>query len=175
MSAQPQLFKIPLDPGDVVYTPDWVARDMVDYFHPIGRILEPCAGDGVFLKYLPGAEWCEIEKGRDFFAWNEQVDWIVGNPPYNNYSDWLAHSLEVAKNILYLLPCNKAFNSYAMMIRVRDWGGMRAMRVYGPGSKLNFPVGYAAGAIHYCRDYCGDMGISYYESKQKRKVYASNW
>jgi hypothetical protein len=30
-----------LDPQDVVYTPDWVARDMVEYFKPSGRILEP--------------------------------------------------------------------------------------------------------------------------------------
>lgn len=71
MTSQPQLLQIALDPGDVVYTPDWVARDMVEYFKPSGRILEPCAGDGAFLEYLPGAEWCEIEKGRDFFAWNE--------------------------------------------------------------------------------------------------------
>jgi hypothetical protein len=68
MSVQPQLLQIPLDPGDVVYTPDWVARDMVEFFKPSGRILEPCKGDGVFLKYLPPhAEWCEIQEGRDFF------------------------------------------------------------------------------------------------------------
>ena len=56
MTTQPQLLQIPLDAGDVVYTPDWVAKDMVDYFNPKGKILEPCSGDGVFLKYLPNAE-----------------------------------------------------------------------------------------------------------------------
>src|SRR3972149_1493606 len=158
--SQPQLLQIPLDPGDVVYTPDWVAADMVAHFKPSGRVLEPCAGDGVFLKYLPGAEWCEIQKGRDFFAWHKPVDWLFGNPPYNNFSAWLAHSLEVARDIVYLLPCNKAFNSYAMMERVSAWGGLVAMRVYGPGSKLNFPVGYAAGAIHYRKGYIGPMSLS---------------
>ena len=38
---------------------------MVEFFKPSGRILEPCKGDGVFLKYLPSAEWCEIQEGRD--------------------------------------------------------------------------------------------------------------
>ena len=49
IAAQPQLLQIPLDPDDVVYTPDWVAKDMVEFFKPSGRILEPCKGDGVFL------------------------------------------------------------------------------------------------------------------------------
>jgi adenine-specific DNA-methyltransferase len=53
--TQPQLLQIALDKKDVVYTPDWVARDMVDFFKPTGRILEPACGDGAILKYLPGA------------------------------------------------------------------------------------------------------------------------
>ena len=44
--TQPQLLQIALDPGDVVYTPDWVARDMVDYFKPSGRILDPGGAAG---------------------------------------------------------------------------------------------------------------------------------
>ena len=32
MNTQPQLLNIALDPGDVVYTPDWVAADMVSYY-----------------------------------------------------------------------------------------------------------------------------------------------
>ena len=31
--------------GDRVYTPEWVARDMLEHFRPSGRILEPCRGD----------------------------------------------------------------------------------------------------------------------------------
>jgi hypothetical protein len=96
-AAQPQLLQIPLDPGDVVYTPDWVARDMVDFFKPSGRILEPCKGDGVFLKYLPPhTEWCEIQEGRDFFKWSEPVDWIVGNPPYAGFGEFIKHSMTIA-------------------------------------------------------------------------------
>ena len=80
--AQMQLLQIALDPRDTVYTPDWVAQDMVNYFQPSGEVLEPCCGDGIFLKYMPSAHWFEIERGRDFYAWSTRVDWIVGNPPY---------------------------------------------------------------------------------------------
>lgn len=53
LRQQAQLLNIILDPKDVVYTPDWVADDMVSFFQPSGKILEPSKGEGVFLKYLP--------------------------------------------------------------------------------------------------------------------------
>lgn len=162
MIAQPQLLKIALDKKDVVYTPDWVARDMVEFFKPSGRILEPAAGDGAFLKYLPTADWCEIEKGRDFYTVTEHYDWIISNPPFTQYSQWLYKSFEIAPNILYLVPCNKAFNGYEMMITSADWGGIKHMRVYGTGANLNFPIGFAIGALHYQKDYHGAMEMSFY-------------
>ena len=58
MPTQPQLLSIALNPSDVVYTPDDVARDVVNFFKPTGRILEPSAGDGAFLRHLPPhTEW----------------------------------------------------------------------------------------------------------------------
>jgi hypothetical protein len=161
--SQPQLLQIPLDPGDVVYTPDWVAADMVAYFKPSGRVLEPCAGDGAFLKHLPGAEWCEIEKGRDFFAWNEPVDWCFGNPPYRMSGKWIRHSMVIAKEFVYLLPCDKPFISFGMIRDVMAWGGLVEIRVYGTGSALGFPIGYAIGALHYRKGYTGPMSISMYQ------------
>ena len=52
--------------NDDVQTPFELAESIVDYFSPSGHILEPCAGDGHFLRYLPDAEWCEIKQGRFF-------------------------------------------------------------------------------------------------------------
>ena len=126
MTAQPQLLRIALDKKDVVYTPDWVARDMVEFFKPTGRILEPAAGDGAILKYLPGADWCEIEQGRDFYEWVTAVDWIVTNPPYSQFGKFLDHSFLIAPDILFLIPTNKPFNGYEIMTRIRDWGGDKA-------------------------------------------------
>jgi hypothetical protein len=163
MLSQPQLLQIALDPIDVVYTPDWVARDMVEFFQPSGRILEPAAGDGAILKYLPSADWCEIEKGRDFYAYTTAVDWIVTNPPYSQYGIFLDHAMTLANDILFLAPCNKPFNGYEMMTRVLAWGGLKHMRNYGPGSRLDFPIGFAIGALHYQKDYHGPMEISFYQ------------
>lgn len=63
------------NPNDVVFTQDHIARDIVRYFKPTGRMLDPCCGNGAFLKYMPGADWCEITKGKDFFEWKDPVDW----------------------------------------------------------------------------------------------------
>lgn len=165
MIAQPQLLQIALDQKDVVYTPDWVARDIVEFFKPTGRILEPAAGDGAFLKYLPGADWCEIEKGRDFFAIHKYYDWIIGNPPYRTYHEWLIHSFEISENVVYLLPTTQVFNSYHMLKDVYRWGGVRCLRIYGAGSKVGFNFGFSTGAVHYQKNYRGPMEISFYEAE----------
>lgn len=164
MSSQPQLLQMALESGDVVYTPDWVAKDMVDFFRPTGRILEPCLGDGAIYKYLPdGSDWCEIEKGRDFFGWKEPMDWIVGNPPYSMKLEWLRHSMTISKNIVYILPCNTPFNSSAIMLDLKKWGYMKHIRYYGPGGSLGFPFGYPVGALHFVRGYFGEMSWSWCE------------
>lgn len=165
MSTQPQLLQIALDPGDVVYTPDWVARDMVEYFKPSGRILEPCCGDGVFLKYLPaGTEWCEIERGRDFFAWHDRVDWCFGNPPFSTINKWLEHSFTCAKNVLYLMPMNKPFNSMFRLQQILEYGNIRSIRAYGHGSLFGMDYGFAVGAFHFQRGYTGATMITMYKS-----------
>jgi hypothetical protein len=160
---QPQLLQIALDPQDVVYSPHWVVRDMVSFFQPSGRILEPCKGDGAFLKCLPdGTDWCEIAEGKDFFAWYERVDWLFGNPPYRMFGRWMYHSMAIASEIVYLLPCDKPFISWKMLKTMRDWGSIKHMRVYGTGASIGFyNVGFAVGALWFSKDYHGPMHISY--------------
>jgi hypothetical protein len=149
--------------SDVVYTPDTVARAIVEFYRPRGRILEPAAGDGAFLRHMPGALWCELTTGRDFFAWDEHVDWIVSNPPYSVFADWLRHSFDVADNIVYLIPVNKPFNSYKLMSDIYQWGGIRHCLVFGDGKQLGFPFGFATGAFHFQRAYCGGMSVTFAE------------
>ena len=161
---QPQLLQMPLDNKDVVYTPEWAARDMVEFFQPTGRILDPCKGDGVFLKFLPwDVEWCEIQEGRDFYQWATPVDWLVGNPPYKQFGKWMYHSMAIARHILYLLPLDKPFISWKMMRTMKQWGSIKHMRAYGMGTQLCFPMGFAVGAIYFQKDYHGPMYISYYQ------------
>lgn len=128
---------------------------MIEHFKPCGRILDPCKGDGVFLRNMPGAEYCELQEGKDFFNWTDYVDWIISNPPYSVYSDWLRHSFEIAENIVYLIPINKAFNSSAMLKETYDWGGIAEIIHIAPGRSINMPFGYAIGAVHYKRGHKG--------------------
>lgn len=164
MLAQPQLLQQALSPGDVVYTPDWCARDMVEWFKPSGRVLEPCKGDGAIYKYLPeGAEWCEIELGRDFFAYSKQVDWIISNPPYSVFDDFMAHSYAVSKNIVWLIPLKNFFGAQGRLEYYRQNGWMKHIRMYGTGGKLGFPMGNAVSAVHFVRHYTGPTSWSWYK------------
>ena len=69
---QPTLIHIPTI-SDCHATPLVLAKDIVDHFNPVGRCLDPCRGEGAFYDLLPTAssEWCEIEQGRDFYAWSD--------------------------------------------------------------------------------------------------------
>ena len=163
--VQPQLLQIPLNDKDVVYSSDWVARDMVEFFKPSGRILEPCKGDGVFLKYLPGAKWCEIQDGKDFFAWDEHVDWLFGNPPYTILNKWMQHSYSIAHDIVYLIPMNSPWNSMGRLKSIAKFGGMVHTRAYGNGSIFGMDYGFAVGAVHFQRGYTGPMYSSIYNKE----------
>jgi hypothetical protein len=148
--------------ADIVFTPADVAQDIVEHFAPSGRCLDPCKGDGAFFKHLPaGSDFCELKDDKDFFNWTEQVDWIVSNPPFSILKDWLAHSFEIAENIVYLIPINKPFNSFAMMKAIYAWGGIKEIYIIAQGNKLNFPLGFPVGGVHFQRGYKGETTISF--------------
>lgn len=168
MSAQPQLLNIALRKKDIVYTPDYMAKEIIDFFKPCGSILEPCAGDHAFLQYLPSADWCEIEKGRDFFSWQKKVDWIIGNPPYSIFNIWLRHSFTLADNIVYLIPLNKIFNDFGMLKDIYSYGGIVSVYAIGRGEKVNFPMGYAVGAVYFRRNYKGGMQVVFRDAATAR-------
>lgn len=158
------LLPVTANEKDIVYTPDKVARDMIDFFKPKGRILDPCKGNGIFLKYLPpSAEYCEIREGIDFFNYHEKVDWVISNPPYSGFFDWIYHSMSIANDVVYLLPANKPFISNRLMMLLKQWGEMKHLRLYGTGTKLGFPVGFAIGAFHFQKGHRSGMTFSYFE------------
>ena len=111
LKMQPLLIPVSAE-KDIVYTPQDLALDMIRYFSPTGVCLDPCSGNGAFFDHLPeGSEWCDIANGRDFYAWNDPVDWIISNPPYSHLLAWLRHSFKVARNIVYLMPSHRVFAS----------------------------------------------------------------
>lgn len=147
---------------DQIYTPDWVAKDMCQFFNPIGKVLEPAAGNGVFLKYVK-ADHCEITEGTDFFNVRSHYDYIIGNPPYSIFSRFLDHSLELADNIIFILPLFKVFNSQGTVNKIAKYGWISHIRLYGGGNLLKFPMGNAIGAFHLVRSHILQTEFSFYK------------
>jgi hypothetical protein len=151
--------------GDVVYTPAWAAMDMVEHFAPSGIVLDPCRGLGAFHDLLPdGSPWCEITDNRDFFAWTEPVDWVIGNPPYSLTRAWFRHSYKIADHLCYLVPLRNVFSGYGFVKEIHEFGGIRELRVYGTGGRLGFPMGNAVGAFHVERGYSGQTAFTFYDA-----------
>ncbi len=150
---------------DIVYTPIELARDVVSWFAPAGVCLDPCAGDGVFLDLLPaGSDWCEIERGRDFYAWTKHADWIMGNPPFSHLLAWIRYSFTIAENIVYIMPSHRVFASAEFLDDLFEWGGILHIRRYDTGSRWGFTTGHALAAIHYQKGYRGSTSWSRYNS-----------
>jgi hypothetical protein len=100
---------IPQGGNDRIYTPDQLASDIIAHFKPSGRLLEPCAGGGAFMRVLPGCDWCEIDEGRDFLQVRGHWNWIITNPPYSQFRAFLNKSMSVADNVAFLCLHNALF------------------------------------------------------------------
>lgn len=151
--------------GDRVWTPDYVAKDLVNWFAPSGVVLEPCYGNGNIYKFLPeNSEWCEIDKGVDFYDYKKNVDWIITNPPYSHFSKFIKHGISISKNNVWLLPTWKIFSGFGLLKAIRNYGGIKHIRHYGTGTKLGWaPLANAIGAVHIQKDYKGNIENSWYE------------
>ena len=150
--------------GDRVYTPAWCASDMVRHFQPRGTILEPCRGDGAIFRLLPeGSCWCEIDDGRDFFAWKSPVDWIISNPPYSKLRPFMVHAFKLADDVALLIPVRNLVSGYGTVREAIRFGAMKEIRWYGGGARLGFPMGNAIAVVHWRRRYVGPTAQSFYE------------
>jgi hypothetical protein len=145
--------------NDVVFTPDWLAKQICEMFPISGKVLEPCKGEGAFLQYLPkDSNWCEITEGRNFYDYNEKVDWIVTNPPYSDFNRFLEHSFELAENIVLLVPVAKLFKSMGTLRTVLNFGGFVSIDLL-PSSKAGFPFGFPCAVYYLKRGYSGETKI----------------
>jgi hypothetical protein len=152
---------IKVNPWDVVMTPDHIAKKIVDMFNPKGKILEPCKGDGVFLKYLPkNTEWCEIREGKDFFDYHKKVDWIITNPPYSNFDNFLKHSFRIANNVVFLCPIGKVLHTWKRLKQIRRYGGIKFI-YFIPARRCGFCFGYPLGVFHFKRGYNGTTKLEF--------------
>jgi len=154
ISANPNL-----KPNDLVMTPRNVAKTMIDFYDVKSddKVLDPCRGEGAFYDQYPMCEkeWCEINEGRDFFEWDEKVDWIITNPPYSIFPQFMEKCFDVADNVALLIPLSKLVSSLSRIKSVMDYGGIVSIRVIG-ASRCGFPFGFPAAAVHMKRDYDGE-------------------
>jgi len=157
---QGKLFKTKPLEADVVYTPRYVSKQIISQLKPSGKILDPCKGDGSFFDQLPfGSEYCELQEGTDFLHYNKKMDWIIGNPPYSIFEEFLQHSFNLADNVSFLVPTNKVFQRQIIMDRISKYGGIKSMVVYGSGTLINFPFGFSVGNFHFQKGYKGGAEI----------------
>ena len=146
--------------NDEVFTPDLLAENIVRHYNPTGKILEPCCGNGVFLKYMPNADWCEISKGRNFFECKEKYDWIITNPPWSIFRPFLIHALNVAENIVFLIPIVHYFSKARLReIFNNNYGIKEIIAIETPKC---FPqMGFQLGIVYIQKNYKGKTNIIY--------------
>jgi len=60
---------------------------------------------------------CEIEDGCDFFGWELEVDWVIGNPPFRNKKEgenqiplWVEKASKIANKGMAFLINHKVIN-----------------------------------------------------------------
>lgn len=158
---QKTLWQMPPLKKDIIYTPDHVSKNIIETLKPKGKCLDPCKGEGAFYKYLPAdKDYCEILEGKDFFDYNNNIDWIIGNPPYSIFKEFLEKSFSIANNVSYLLPINKVFQRQIIMDMINKYGGIKSIIIYGSGTLLNFPFGFSVGNFHFKKGYKGNTKIT---------------
>jgi hypothetical protein len=106
---------IPNGGNDKVYTPDSLAISIVAHFKSqiskYHTILEPCYGQGAFLRAFAKCGFIEVfglelDKGQDFFEYDQKVDWIITNPPWSKVRDFFIHAYAISDNIIFLITVN---------------------------------------------------------------------
>lgn len=100
-------------------TPSWVCNQMVEEISRLHNlphtILEPTQGEGNLVRAIQTVyPACTIHTPQDFFAFDERVDLVIGNPPFSPMTvgyDILERCFELSDNIIMLMPWLSLINS----------------------------------------------------------------
>ena len=88
------------------------------------------------------------------------MDWIITNPPYSIYDQFLEHAFKIADNVVFFVPIAKAFKSNKVQEMVANYGGLKELIYMGGGSKHGFAFGFPVGCLHYQKGFVGDCKIT---------------
>lgn len=144
---------------DVVMTPPELAKALVNHFSLRGKGLEPCKGTGNIYNLLQNADYCEISEGKDFFDYNQHVDYIFTNPPWSKIRDFLLHSYNLTDNIYILFTVNHLWTKARLRdMKENNFGIKEICLVDTPKS---FPQsGFQLAMIHLQRNWQGTIILS---------------
>jgi len=157
---------------DEVPTTPEIAQVIVDHFKPSGKLLEPCRGCGNFyknlLRYSDDVDWCEIKEGRNYFEYNEKVDWIITGPPWSYTYEFLMHSMELANDIVFFMPIAQLWTNVLIdNIKNNGFGIKELFLTARPTHYIpkytfgNIPhFVYQLGVVHISKGYEGDIKIN---------------
>ncbi len=134
-----------------------LARRIVEYFKPQGRIIDPCRGTGSFHRAMPrGADWAEIREGRDFCDLPGPWDWCITNPPWSKveYNRVASHAFRTCQNVVFLGTVT-LLSSHARLDVIRHAGhALREVVVLPNWQIAGFhQQGFWLGALHWQRGY----------------------
>jgi len=113
-------------PNDKIYTPKPVALLMINMCNikETDKVLDPCLGGGVFYNNLPKCikSWCEIDKNKDYFDFNEKVDLVIGNPPYSLINKWLEHTIKITDKFCFIIGINNLTPPRIRLLEKNNFG-----------------------------------------------------
>lgn len=159
------------DYSDVHYTDSQMAKYIIEHFKPQGKVLEPFKGGGAFYDHLPeGKDWCETDEGRNFFDYNDPVDWIITNPPYSNLTEVMKHCFAISDNTVLLVPLSKIYSSAPRLRLVQTMAGIKEQLNLGPGRHIGFDIGFPFAAMHFVRGYQGPTYNTWVADKINIKI-----
>ncbi len=172
--------------SSVVYTNKDFAKRIIDYFEPQFEVgdtfLDPCRGDGAFYDHLPEPkDFCEIQEGKDFFAYNNKANWIITNPPWQGkvYAPFANHCFEVSDNVVFLV---KLFGAIGTTRRLRDAltnkHGMKEIIIcdwkqaafYYIDGSTKAGEGFVLAIVHWQKDYKQDCKWNYWTDEVLPKI-----
>jgi hypothetical protein len=137
--------KVKKTPNDIIYTPLDLAKEIIDLcdLKEGDTVLDPFRGKNAFYDQYPDfvtKDWCEIEDGRDFFDYDEKVDWIISNPPFSKMTPIIEHACKIANKGICLIGTSMGQtphrheifvkNGFNMTLNepiysVKNWNGFR--------------------------------------------------
>jgi len=96
-------------------TPEELAKYLLSLipFEPDDFVIDAGSGKNkVWYKNIPTSrkDEYEIDEGRDFLKFNGKADWVVGNPPFNQFINFCYHSCEICNKGFAFIISNGRFN-----------------------------------------------------------------